>query len=104
MRFAFSSNAFRRYDLFETIDFLANEGYEGIEIMADVPHAYPLHLDDGDIERIRQALKERNLAISNINAFMHHADGDTYHPTWIEPDPDLRAARNGQSRSRIPQG
>ncbi|MFH0958800.1 MAG: sugar phosphate isomerase/epimerase family protein [Pseudomonadota bacterium] len=93
MKFAFSSNAFLRYDLFETIRFLSEIGYEGIEIMADVPHAFPLHLTDSSIMMIRAALENTGLTISNINAFMHHADGDTYHPSWIEKSPDLRAKR-----------
>jgi protein FrlC len=93
MKFAFSSNAFRRYGLLETIHILAEQGYEGIEIMADVPHAYPEHLSAGDLVQITDALQAQRLEISNINAFMHHADGDTYHPTWIERDPVLRAKR-----------
>jgi sugar phosphate isomerase/epimerase len=93
MKFAFSTNAFRRYSLDESIRILAAAGYEGVEIMADVPHAYPLHLDDGDIKEIRRTIHDNHLAISNINAFMHHADGDTYHPSWIEDDPALRAKR-----------
>ena len=93
MKFAFSSNAFRRHGLLETIHILAEQGYEGIEIMADVPHAYPEHLSAEDLAQITDALQARRLEISNINAFMHHADGDTYHPTWIERDPVLRAKR-----------
>lgn len=93
MKFAFSSNAFLRYDLLETIRIVASVGYQGIEIMADVPHAYPLHLSNADVRAIRRALDANRLAISNINAFMHHADGDTYHPSWIEKDPALRAKR-----------
>jgi sugar phosphate isomerase/epimerase len=93
MKFAFSSNAFRRHSLIETIQILSAIGYEGIEIMADVPHAYPPHLGDGDLRDIRTALDDNGLEISNINAFMHHADGDTYHPSWIEADPGLRAKR-----------
>lgn len=93
MKFAFSSNAFLRYDLLETIRIVASVGYQGIEIMADVPHAYPLHLSDSDVLAIRRALDANRLAISNINAFMHHADGDTYHPSWIEKEPALRAKR-----------
>ena len=93
MKFAFSSNAFLRFDLLETIRIISAAGYEGIEIMADVPHADPLHLTDGNIREIRGALMDRNLEISNINAFMHHADGDTYHPSWIEKNPALRAKR-----------
>ena len=93
MRFAFSANAFRLYTLFETINIISSTGYEGIEIMADIPHAYPTHLSDEDIEAIRDALAQNTLEVSNINAFMHHADGDTYHPTWIEKDPALRTRR-----------
>lgn len=93
MKFAFSSNAFLRFNLLEAIRIVSATGYEGIEIMADVPHAYPLHLNDSAIREIRTALVDNNLAVSNINAFMHHADGDTYHPSWIEKDPALRAKR-----------
>jgi sugar phosphate isomerase/epimerase len=93
MKFAFSSNAFLRCDLLEAIRIVSVTGYDGIEIMADVPHAYPLHLTDGAIRDIRAALKAAKLEVSNINAFMHHADGDTYHPSWIESDPALRAKR-----------
>ena len=93
MKLAFSTNAFRKYSLVESIRILAALGYEGVEIMADVPHAFPLHLNDKDIEEIRRTLDENRLEISNINAFMHHADGDTYHPSWIEADPALRAKR-----------
>lgn len=93
MKTAFSSNAFLRYNLLETIALIAATGYEGIEIMADVPHAYPLHLSEENIREIRSSLSDHGLRISNINAFMHHADGDTYHPSWIERDPALRAKR-----------
>jgi sugar phosphate isomerase/epimerase len=93
MKFAFSSNAFLRYDLLETIRIISSIGYEGIEIMADVPHAFPLHLTDSYIRMIRKAVEDNGLEISNLNAFMHHADGDTYHPSWIEKDRDLRVKR-----------
>jgi sugar phosphate isomerase/epimerase len=93
MKFAFSSNAFLRCDLQEAIRCISAAGYDGIEIMADVPHAYPLHMTEASIRDIRAALKAANLQISNINAFMHHADGDTYHPSWIETDASLRAKR-----------
>jgi sugar phosphate isomerase/epimerase len=93
MKFAFSSNAFTRYNLIETIKIISSLGYKGIEIMADVPHAYPKQLTSSDISEIHQVLNENGLAVSNVNAFMHHADGDTYHPSWIEEDPNLRAKR-----------
>jgi sugar phosphate isomerase/epimerase len=93
MKFAFSSNAFLRYSLADTVRILAEIGYAGIEIMADVPHAYPTHFTDGDITEIRRLLDRKQMRISNVNAFMHNADGDTYHPSWIEKDPAERARR-----------
>ena len=56
LRFAFSSNAFRQYSLIETIRILAELGYQGIEIMADIPHAYPPDLNKKDVES-RQLLQ-----------------------------------------------
>jgi sugar phosphate isomerase/epimerase len=93
LQFAFSSNGFRKYSLVDTIAILADLGYEGIEIMADLPHAYPPDLTDRDIRAIRKALERHCLQVSNINAFMLHAVGDTWHPSWIEKDPALRAKR-----------
>lgn len=92
-RFAFSTNAFRRYNLLDAIEALAGLGYEGIEIMADTPHAYPPHLAEKDLGEIRDALQRHGLEVSNINAFMLHAEGDTWHPSWIEQDAELRARR-----------
>lgn len=93
MKFAFSSNGFLRHSLKDTIRILADIGYQGIEIMADVPHAYPTQLSAAGREEIRAALREHRMEISNVNAFMHHADGDTYHPSWIEKDAGERKRR-----------
>ncbi len=93
MKFAFSSNAFLHCTLSETISLLADIGYEGIEIMADVPHAYPLYFTDEEIRQTRKLLDRKHIQVSNLNAFMHNADGDTYHPSWIEIDPAQRARR-----------
>lgn len=93
MKLAFSSNAFRKFSLVETIDILHGIGYQGIEIMADTPHAYPPHLRPGDIEAVSAALKRTGLAVSNINAFMLHAIGDTWRPSWIETDAAQRQQR-----------
>src|SRR5262249_37560417 len=76
---------------------LAAIGYTGIEIMADVPHAWPAGLLDEQKEAIHQALVDNKLAISNINAFMMNAIADPrqryWHPSWIEPDRHYRQIR-----------
>lgn len=101
MKFAFSSNAFRSYSLIDTIRILAEIGYQGIEIMADRPHAYPPDLSGSSMGEIRKVLSGCGMTISNINAFMLHALGDTYHPSWIEADAVERGKRIEYTRRCI---
>jgi sugar phosphate isomerase/epimerase len=97
MQLAFSSNAYLRFSIEETIERVAALGYRGIEILADVPHAWPAGLLDERKAAIHDALERHRLAISNVNAFMMNAVADPrqpyWHPSWIEPDPDYRAIR-----------
>src|SRR5436190_2283698 len=90
---AFSTNAFKKNTLEEAIESIARIGYGGVELMADVPHAYPQHMNSERIERICERLKKLGLSVSNVNAFTLFACGDTYHPTWIEDDPAKRRLR-----------
>ncbi len=90
---AFSTNAFKKNTLDEAISAIAAIGYRGVEIMADVPHAHPRSFDAAARARLVQSLAALGLTVSNVNAFTHFAEGDTYHPTWIEDDPALRQVR-----------
>lgn len=101
MKFSFSANAFRRYSLVETISIIAGLGYDGIEIMADIPHAYPPQMTAKDVRLIGAALARHKLQVSNINAFMLWAVGDTWHPSWIEADEAGRAVRIEHTRDCI---
>jgi sugar phosphate isomerase/epimerase len=93
MEFAFSTNAFKKYSLKDTINSLSEIGYRGIEILCDVPHAYPKTLSDADCKEIKQLLLDLQISISNLNAFTLFAIGDTHHPSWIEIDSELRKLR-----------
>lgn len=93
MKLAFSTNAFKKTSLEEAVDSIAAAGYGGVEIMADVPHAYPPHMPDGRIADLRRQLDSLKLRVSNVNAFTFFAIGDTLHPSWIENDPALREQR-----------
>jgi sugar phosphate isomerase/epimerase len=93
MEFAFSTNAFKKYSLVETINVLAEIGYKGIEILSDIPHAYPKTQSDSDISEIRQLISRLDIRLSNLNAFTLFAIGDTYHPSWIESDANYRKLR-----------
>ncbi|HXW11818.1 MAG TPA: sugar phosphate isomerase/epimerase family protein [Nitrososphaeraceae archaeon] len=93
MEFAFSTNAFKKYSLVETINVLSEIGYTGIEILCDIPHAYPKTQSDSDISEIRQLISRLDVRLSNLNAFTFFAIGNTYHPSWIESDPSYRKLR-----------
>jgi sugar phosphate isomerase/epimerase len=97
MKLAFSTNAYLNHSFPETCKRLAEIGYRGVEIMADVPHAWPAYLLPEQKDGIREALKKHRLKISNINAFMMHAVDDPrqkyWHPSWIEPDVNYRRIR-----------
>lgn len=86
MKFAFSSNAFTNYTIEESINQIAKIGYQAVEIMCDVPHAFPSQMNENKISSIQKALKENNLPVSNLNAFTMFGIKDTYHPSWLEAD------------------
>lgn len=96
-KIAFSANAFLRYPFPEAARCIRAAGYQGIEILADVPHAWPVFLLEEQKQAIRQALADHGLSISNMNAFMMNAVADSrqpyWHPSWIEPDPHYRQVR-----------
>ncbi len=77
----------------EAIESIASIGYRGVEIMADVPHAFPATFGASQRRELRDLLQSHGLSVSNVNAFTLFARGDTYHPTWIEDDPKLREVR-----------
>lgn len=105
MHLAFSSNAYLRYPIGETIARIAALGYRGIELLADVPHAWPAGLLDVQKDAIRAALDRNGLTISNINAFMMNAIADQrqpyWHPSWIDPDPHYRAIRREHTKRSL---
>jgi len=93
VRLAFSTNAFKQVSLEESLRQIAACGYAGVEIMADVPHAYPPHMDSRRRRGVVDLLAELRLTVTNLNAFTLFAQGDTWHPSWIEPDAAARERR-----------
>ena len=57
MRLAFSTNAYLRYPFDEAAARIAALGYQGLELLADVPHAWPAGLLDVQKRAIRQAME-----------------------------------------------
>jgi hypothetical protein len=61
--------------------------------MADVPHAYPPDMPAPRRAVVKKLIAALGLVVSNVNAFTLFAQGDTYHPTWIEDDEKKRKLR-----------
>lgn len=105
MKLAFSSNAFLHFSIDETLDTIGQLGYRGVEILADVPHAWPAGLLETSKEGIRRALRRNDLAISNINAFMMNAIADTrqhyIYPAWTEPYAPYRSLRREHTKRAL---
>src|SRR5205823_933945 len=88
-----------RFPVVGAIRGIARAGYTGIEILADMPHAYPDALDDALIGSVRRALDETHLTVSNINcncSFGYWKDAPPepyFEPSLISPNPRHRADR-----------
>lgn len=105
MRLAFSTNAYMKFPFDEAAARIASFGYDGLELMADVPHAWPNGLLEGPKRAIRRAMEENDLAFSNVNAFMMNAINDHRQPYWypsfIEPDEGYRRTRIDHTRRAL---
>ncbi len=105
MKIAFSTNAYLRYPFDEAAARIAGLGYAGLELLADVPHAWPAGLLDVQKREILAAMERTGLAFSNINAFMMNAVNDYRQPYWypsfIEPDESYRRVRIDHTRRAL---
>lgn len=93
MKLAYSTNAYRRFPIEQAIQRIARIGFDGFELMADEPHAWPATSTAAQLDHISGAAVRSGLKISNVNAFMMNAVNDFWHPSWIDPDPEDRRLR-----------
>ncbi len=105
MQLAFSTNAYMRFPFDEAAARIAEIGYDGLELMADVPHAWPNGLLEGPKRGILEAMGRHGLQFSNVNAFMMNAINDHRQPYWypsfIEPDEGYRRVRIDHTRRAL---
>ncbi|QEH38322.1 D-tagatose 3-epimerase [Aquisphaera giovannonii] len=105
MRIAFSSNAYLKHTFDETAGRIAAIGYDGLELLADVPHAWPAGLLEVQKQGIRDAMARTGLAFSNVNCFMMNAVADPRQPYWypsfIDADRHYRQVRIDHTRRAL---
>lgn len=99
MKFSFSTNAFIRQTVYKAIESIAAAGYEGVELLADIPHLYVHTLRAADIKKLKASLTANRIAVSNINANTvrgYYENGDAeplFEPCLTDPDPEIRGWR-----------
>ncbi|HYO09359.1 MAG TPA: sugar phosphate isomerase/epimerase family protein [Tepidisphaeraceae bacterium] len=99
MKLAFSTNAFTRFPLAEAIAAIREAGFAGVEILADVPHAYPDAIDATLVANVNQSLRATGLGVSNVNAncsfgYWKDAPPEAYfEPSLISPNKKHRDDR-----------
>jgi sugar phosphate isomerase/epimerase len=99
MKLAFSTNAYTRSTLVQALRGIARAGFSGVEILADIPHAYPDAIDDALIDQVTRTLDETKLQVSNVNAncsfgYWDDAPPEPYfEPSLISPNPKHREDR-----------
>ncbi len=105
IRLAFSTNGYLRFSFEETAERIAALGYSGLELMADVPHAWPAGLLPSSKQGIKAAMAKNGLEFSNVNAFMMNAIADCRQPYWypsfIDPEPNYRQVRIDHTRRAL---
>jgi sugar phosphate isomerase/epimerase len=99
MKLAFSTNAYTRFSLIQALRGIKRAGFAGVEILADVPHAYPDQIDAALTKSVATELSSLGLAVSNINcncSFGYWKDAPPepyFEPSLISPNPKHRADR-----------
>jgi len=89
----YSTNAFVKFSLFEAVEKIVRLGFAGVEIMCDRPHLYPPDFGPQEITRLQRLIQSHGLRVTNLNSFTLFAVGDTYLPSWIEPERERREIR-----------
>jgi sugar phosphate isomerase/epimerase len=99
MKLAFSTNAYTRFPLVEALRGIKRAGFEGVEILADVPHAYPDQIDGKLAVGVANELEKLGLRVSNVNcncSFGYWKDAPPepyFEPSLISPNPKHREDR-----------
>jgi len=93
MILGYSTNAYTNMTLLESFEHIAALGFRGVEIMCDRPHLYPPDFREDKLAEVKATLDRCGLRVTNLNSFTLFAVGDTYLPSWIEPEAERRQMR-----------
>jgi len=66
LKTGFSTNAFTEKSLLYCIESISDIGYDGVELVLDVPHAF-LPLNKKYLSTIKNCLKKNKIKVANLN-------------------------------------
>lgn len=93
MFLGYSTNAFTKFSLEDSLKKITALGFKGAEIMCDTPHLYPPDYTGEKLTELKELIGQLKLKVTNLNSFTLFAVGDTYLPSWIESDKSRREIR-----------
>ncbi|MFO0752077.1 MAG: sugar phosphate isomerase/epimerase family protein [Thermodesulfovibrionales bacterium] len=99
MKLSFSTNAFVRYSVAKAVEKISSIGYEGVELLADIPHLYVHAITPSDIDRLKETLSWTGVAVTNVNAntvrgyYGRKLWDPVFEPSLANPDPTARKWR-----------
>jgi len=106
MKIGFSTNAYTRKSLTYAIQSISDIGYDGIEIVLDIPHAF-LPLSEDIFQNIHKSLEKCELKITNLNAntvagwYGTKTDIEKFEPSLSNENEKLRKWRISYSKKAI---
>ncbi len=104
---SFSTNAFVGFTVFEAVEKIAAAGYDGVEILADVPHLYAPRVTGFDLKQLKTLLRESGIRAANINAntaigyYGREFWEPLFEPSLANPDASARKWRVEYSKKCI---
>ena len=93
MRVYYNTNGFAHHRLDDVVDILADLGYDGISLTPDVHHLDPYHATPADVDRFRDHVDARGLAVTIEAGARFVIDSRRKHqPTLLSNDGHERRA------------
>lgn len=107
MKLAYSTNGYTSMSLLNAVSEIGKIGYQGVEILADVPHAYPPITGAQWVTELKRELEKSELEVSNINGntvmgFFFDPTGEpTFEPSISNANREKRLKRISYTKSCI---
>jgi len=106
MKIGFSTNAYIRKSLIYAIKSISEIGYDGIEIVLDIPHAF-LPISESELKNIKECLKKCEIKVTNLNAntvagwYDAQTNVEKFEPSLSNEDEKLRRWRISYTKKAI---